>query len=109
VIFRLKFKLKSDDDASKIWIRCTQNSLKILEGAEVSMQLRGLQTADLWIAGPTTELSRFLDSPYFTPFSESINYLMQCFKVRMEWQNAEDQGSPWWKDGILYTDPAFQL
>jgi hypothetical protein len=26
----------------KIWIRCAQNSLKKLEGAEVSMQLRGL-------------------------------------------------------------------
>jgi hypothetical protein len=41
VIFRLKFRLKFDDDASKIWIRCAQNSLKKLEGAEVSMQLRG--------------------------------------------------------------------
>jgi hypothetical protein len=42
VIFRSKFRQKFYDDASKIWIRCTQNSLKKLEGAELSMQLRGL-------------------------------------------------------------------
>jgi UBX domain-containing protein 6 len=38
----IKFRLKLDDVASKIWIRCAQNSLKKLRGAEVSMQLRGL-------------------------------------------------------------------
>jgi hypothetical protein len=32
----------SDDDTSILWIRCAQNSLKKLEGAEVSMQLRCL-------------------------------------------------------------------
>jgi hypothetical protein len=34
---------KYGSGAPKIWIRCAQNSLKELEGAEVSMQLRGLQ------------------------------------------------------------------
>jgi hypothetical protein len=39
----------SDDDASKIWIRCAQNMDQVrpieLEGAEVcTMQLRGLQS-----------------------------------------------------------------
>jgi hypothetical protein len=48
VIFRSKFRLKSDDDASKIWIRCTQNSLKKLEGAQVSMQLRGLVSSNIF-------------------------------------------------------------
>jgi hypothetical protein len=33
---------KYGSGAPKIWIRCAQNSLKKLEGAEVSMQLRGL-------------------------------------------------------------------
>jgi hypothetical protein len=37
-MFRSKFRLKSDDDASKIWIRCAQNSLKTLEGAEDAIE-----------------------------------------------------------------------
>jgi hypothetical protein len=54
---------KYGSGAPNIWIRCAQNSLKKFEGAEVSMQLRGLKLLD-----PCLELDPSLqNNPGSTP------------------------------------------